>query len=130
MSHLNKKQLAELSQTLEVQRRQLRQDIREVLLRSNQEQYGELVGETHDSGDESVADLLSEVNNAALSQSIRALREVEAAQQRLQENHYGQCEDCDIEIPFERLKANPAARRCLEDQRRYEKLHDQDTATL
>lgn len=130
MSHLNKKQLAELTQTLEVQRRQLRQDIREVLLRSDQEQYAELAGETHDTGDESVADLLSDVNSAALSQSIRALREVEAAQQRMHENHYGRCEDCDIEIPFERLKAYPAARRCLEDQRRYEKLHDQDKASL
>lgn len=130
MSHLNKKQLAELSQTLEVQRRQLRQDIRDVLLRSDQEPYAELAGETHDAGDESVADLLSDVNSAALSQSIRALREVEAAQLRIHENHYGRCEDCDIEIPFERLKANPTSRRCLEDQQRYEKLHAEDKASL
>jgi DnaK suppressor protein len=130
MSHLNKKQLAELSQILEVQRRHLRQDIRDVLLRRDQERYGELVGETHDSGDESVADLLSDINGAALGQSIRALREVEAAQQRLHENHFGLCEDCEVEIPFERLKANPVARRCMTDQQRYEKLQNEDTASL
>ncbi len=130
MSHLNKKQLAELSQTLEVQRRQLRQDIREELLRNDHEQYGELAGETHDSGDESVADLLSDINTATLGQSIRALREVEAAQQRMNSKQYGRCEECDVEIPFERLRANPSARRCLTDQQLYEKLHDPDKASL
>lgn len=130
MSQLSKKQLTELQQTLEVQRLQLRQDIRDELLRHDQEQFGDVAGETHDSGDESVADLLSDINAAAIGQSIRALREVEAAQERMHEGHYGQCEDCGIEIPYERLRANPSARRCLQDQERYEKLHEQDKASL
>ncbi len=130
MSHLSKKQLSELQQTLEGQRLQLRQDIRDELLRSEQEQYGDVAGETHDTGDESVADLLSDINTAAIGQSIRALRDVEAAQQRMHDGEYGVCEDCGIEIPFERLRANPTARRCLKDQERYEKLHAQDKASL
>ncbi len=130
MSHLSKKQLTELEQTLAAQRHQLRQDIRDELLRNDQEPYAELAGETHDSGDESVADLLRDVNTATIGQSIRALREVEAAQTRMCDGDYGQCEDCGDEIPFERLKANPAARRCLKDQERYEKLHNEEKARL
>jgi len=130
MSHLSDEQLAELKQTLEVQRLQLRQDIRDELLRTDAEQYGELAGQVHDTGDESVADLLSDINTAAISQSIKSLREVEAAQERIREGYYGRCEDCEVEIPFERLKAYPAARRCLEDQERYEKLHGEENASL
>jgi RNA polymerase-binding transcription factor DksA len=130
MSHLSEEQLAELKQTLEVQRSQLRQDIRDELLRTDEEQYGELAGQVHDTGDESVADLLADINTAVISQSIKALREVEAAQERMREGYYGRCEDCEVEIPFERLKAYPAARRCIVDQERYEKLHDEGKASI
>lgn len=130
MSHLTDEQLAELKQTLEGQRVQLRQDIREELLRTDDEQYGELAGQVHDAGDESVADLLSDINTAVIGQSIKALREVEAAQERMREGYYGRCEDCEVEIPYERLKAYPSARRCITDQERYEKLHGEDTASI
>lgn len=130
MSHLTKEQLAELKETLDVQRRQLRQDIRDELLRTDEEQYGELAGQVHDSGDESVADLLSDINTAVIGQSIKALREVEAAQERMREGYYGRCEDCEVEIPFERLKAYPSARRCITDQERYEKMHDEGKASI
>jgi RNA polymerase-binding transcription factor DksA len=36
---------------------------------------------------------------------------------------YGLCEECDTEIPFERLEAYPTARRCLEHQRRHEQSY-------
>lgn len=130
MSHLTDEQLAELKQTLEGQRVQLRQDIREELLRTDDEQYGELAGQVHDAGDESVADLLSDINTAVIGQSIKALREVEAAQERMREGYYGRCEDCEVEIPYERLKAYPSARRCITDQERYEKLHGEDKASI
>jgi len=130
MSHLSDEQLAELKQTLEAQRMQLRQDIRDELLRTDAEQYGELAGQVHDTGDESVADLLADINTAAIGQSIKALREVEAAQERMREGYYGRCEECEVEIPFERLKAYPSARRCITDQERYEKMHDEGTASL
>lgn len=41
------------------------------------------------------------------------LAEVAAALRRLAEGDYGQCVDCESAIPFERLKAEPAALRCV-----------------
>ncbi len=130
MSHLSDEQLSQLKQRLEAERQQLRKDIRDELLRTDEEQYSELAGQVHDSGDESVADLLSDLNTAVLGQSIKALREVEAAQERMKEGWYGRCEDCQEEIPYERLDAYPSARRCMTHQEQYEKSHFESKSSL
>lgn len=123
MSHLSHEQVAQLSRQVEAERIRLRQDIRNELMRSDDEQYAALAGQVHDTGDESVADLLSDINAAVLSHSIKELREVEAAQERLREGTYGHCEECGEPIPFARLQAYPAARLCVADQARYEAAH-------
>lgn len=130
MSHLTDEQLSMLKQRLEAERQQLRKDIRDELLRTDEEQYSELAGQVHDSAEESVADLLSDLNTAVLGQSIKALREVEAAQERMKEGWYGRCEECQEEIPYERLDAYPAARRCMLHQEQYEKSHFESKSSL
>lgn len=117
MTALNGTQCSALTEQLEAQRKQLRADIREELLSSDNKQ---LAGQVHDAGEESVSDLLVDVNVATISRHIGELREVEAALQRLQSGAYGNCEDCGDEIPFERLKAHPSAQRCVKHQ----ELHD------
>ncbi len=130
MSHLTDEQLTSLKQRLESERQQLRNDIRDELLRTDEEQYADLAGQVHDSAEESVADLLSDLNTAMLGQSIKALREVEAAQERMKEGWYGRCEECQEEIPYERLDAYPAARRCMLHQEQYEKSHFESKSSL
>ena len=127
MSHLTHEQLSELRQLMDAELNRLRQDIRGELTRSDEEQYPKLVDGVHDAGEESVADMLTEINAAVLGNSIKALREVEAAQQRLSDGLYGSCEECGEAILFARLQVNPAARLCLADQERYEALHPQDS---
>jgi DnaK suppressor protein len=51
---------------------------------------------------------------------VEELRQVQIAQQRLEEGKYGICIDCGEEIPAERLEAMPEAVRCIKDQRIYE----------
>lgn len=130
MSHLSTEQLAQLRQQIEAERSRLRQDIREELTRREGEQYATLAGQVHDAGEESVADLLSDINAAVLSNSIKALRAVEAAQERLRQGTYGRCEECGEAIPVARLQAYPSARLCLADQERYEAAHPQDHPEL
>ncbi|MGE0080364.1 MAG: TraR/DksA family transcriptional regulator [Thiohalomonadaceae bacterium] len=120
MSHLTEAQLAELRQALLNAREQLRTEIRDELLRSDEERYGELAGQVHDPADESVADLLVDTNIAAVSRLIGELREVESALERMDMGSYGLCEECEGEIPFERLKVQPTARRDVEHQARHE----------
>lgn len=120
MNHLEPTQQQTLRELLQTHRAQLRADIREELLRKDSEQYGELAGQVRDAGEESVADMLVELNAVVLGQSIRQLREVEAALQRLESGQYGECVDCGEPIPYERLHAAPATRRCLAHQQAYE----------
>lgn len=63
-------------------------------------------------GEDRMADLNAEPEAAALERDVVELREVEAALARLHEPDFGLCEDCGVEIPFARLRINPAAKRC------------------
>jgi DnaK suppressor protein len=74
-------------------------------------------------GDERVANLLADIDQAELSRDDRELRDIEAACRRLDDGSYGICADCGATIGFERLLAEPAAARCVECQRRHEKTY-------
>ncbi len=126
MSPLDDAQLNSLQQLLTAERARLRGEIREHLLTTDREQYGELAGQVHDAGEESVADLLTDVNVAVMGRLIIELREVEAALERIATGGYGLCEDCGIDIPYARLQAYPAARRCVEHQALHEKTYAEE----
>ena len=74
-------------------------------------------------GDQEVTSLLADIDQADLSRDDRELREIEAARLRLDDGTCGICADCGAAIDFERLLAEPAARRCVECQRRHEKTY-------
>jgi RNA polymerase-binding transcription factor DksA len=73
-----------------------------------------------DEGTETFEQELDEAKRAILHDE-RGI--VQQALQRLEEGQYGICVDCGREIPAERLKAQPEAIRCVDDQRRFEAAH-------
>lgn len=54
-----------------------------------------------------------EMDMALSDRELVELGEVSAALRRLQSGGYGVCADCGAEIPFDRLKAEPWALRCV-----------------
>ena len=48
---------------------------------------------------------------------------MDLASRRLEDGSYGVCADCGSEIEYERLKAAPAAFRCIGCQRLHEKTY-------
>lgn len=122
-SSLTTHQIGRLKAVLEQQHKQLRAAIRAELLRSDAETYGELAGRVHDTGDESVADLLADVSIAVIGNHVQEVRAIETALQRIAEGGYGICIDCDGAIDPERLERQPAAARCISCQQRYETTH-------
>ena len=52
-------------------------------------------------------------DGALLDRIERTLDELAAAQERLASGTYGRCERCGLDIPAERLRARPEARRCI-----------------
>lgn len=97
--------------------RALQARVRETLLRCDAEAYGQLAGQVHDAEEESIADLLVDVNLAELTREVEEVREVDAALRRISSGVYGICIDCGERIDRKRLDAYPAAKRCLECQR-------------
>ncbi len=121
MSTLTKTQLASLTAALKARKARLMEDIRRVLARSGKEHYADLLGATHDAGDESVASLLRDVAEAEVVRDIGEVRDIVAAEGRVGAGRYGICIDCGEAIGFERLKAYPSAKRCLRCQQQREK---------
>ncbi|HUL13370.1 MAG TPA: TraR/DksA family transcriptional regulator [Methylococcaceae bacterium] len=120
---LSENQLNELKRDLKTAYRALREEIRQELLASDNEQYIDLAGQVHDQEEESVADLLVDINLASIDRHIHALQAVDAALLRISTGEYGLCTDCGCAIGYARLKVNPAAPRCYECQTKFEHTH-------
>lgn len=120
---LTEEQLKTFKASLNARREQLRTEIREHLLQSDDERFARLAGEAPDLEDAALADLLVDVNLADVSRRINELRDIEDALQRIKEGTYGICVDTGEPIELERLKANLTAKRTLRAQEVFERTH-------
>ncbi len=118
---LSDQQMHDFRRILKQRYLELRKEISEELLRSDDERYIELAGRVHDPEEEAVADLLVDLNLADIDRHIQEIRQIDAALIRIAKGDYGICIDCEQPIGIERLKANPATERCLQCQLKHEK---------
>ena len=131
MKHLKHSQIAHLDRKLEERNRELREEIRALLLQSDVEHHRDLAGMVGDVGDESVANLLADLDAAFIDRHVRDLREVEGARSRLAAGTYGVCVRCGQGIGYERLAVYPTAVRCFACEAQHEKTHAHEgTPTL
>ena len=72
-------------------------------------------------GEDIKADLDAEPEAVALRLDVIELRAIESALERLHTPDFGLCADCEEEISYARLSANPTAVRCLGCQTRRER---------
>ena len=120
---LTREQSIELGAVIEQRRRALEAEIREDKARVRSDRFGEVAGEAPDTGDQSVANLVGDLDQFDLGRDLEELRAIEAAHDRIEEGSYGSCASCGRDIEYERLRAAPAALRCIDCQRRYEQKH-------
>jgi len=123
---LDAHQTEELRLTLKDRARQLRDEIRHTLLKSDEEQYTMIADQVRDLEDDSFADLMVDVNLAEIDRDLQELRLIDAAFLRMNDGTYGRCEDCESPIEVERLRATPFASRCFDCQSSYERNHVQN----
>ena len=120
---LTPEQRGALVRLIDERRAKLAAELREEVRRARDETFGAVAGPVTDTGDEAVADLLSDLDAAEVSRDLQELRDLEAAQARLADGTYGACVDCGRDIELERLIALPAAARCLACQERHERTY-------
>jgi len=120
---LTQTQTKELQRKIDQRREALLGELREDAERTREHPYAEHAGPAPDSGDESVASLFADLEQADMTRDLQEFRALEAARERIKEGEYGICLDCGSDIGFERLKAFPAAVRCIQCQERREKTY-------
>lgn len=120
---LTSQQTKELQSTIERRREALLSELREDIERVRKDRHEDLAGQAPDPGDESVATLIADLDRADADRDFSELRGLDAARMRIADGSYGVCANCGGEIGFERLRANPAAVRCIDCQAQHEKTY-------
>ena len=120
---LKRNQLEEFERLIRQRRQQVVTELLEDVARARDESYADVAGSVTDLGDEALADLLSDLDNAEVARDMRTVRELDAALARIADGSYGACADCEGDIGLERLRAYPTAMRCIKCQEVYEKTH-------
>lgn len=119
----NRREMIELARAIEERRAALVTEIRREVARARNEPFAEVAGAVHDTGDEALADLVADVDNAEVTRDLAELRALESARARIADGSYGVCADCGGDIPVARLRVQPAAARCILCQERHEKTY-------
>jgi RNA polymerase-binding protein DksA len=103
----------------------LMEEVRQDLLKSDDDRAAMLADRVRDVGDESMADLIVDLDLADTDRDLQELKDVEAALMRMRLGTYGTCMHCGGPIRVERLAAYPTAKRCQPCQAMHEKTHVQ-----
>jgi len=122
MSNLDDTQLQTLRQLLSE---------RDVELRSEVQAARQVAADRASAPGRQVVDLGEEgeeryrtgIEHVELQRDLQELDDIDAALGRLADGSYGECLNCGMPIAFERLHAQPGARRCVACQTAYEKAH-------
>jgi len=119
-SYLTDEQLEELRGVLEATLEELGGEIRTEREGARENADAHRAGGVQDRGEESFAGSVVAVERAILRQHEGERREVQAALARIRDGSYGECQRCGEPIGYQRLRAAPAASRCLRCQERAE----------
>lgn len=101
----------------------LRKVVDEEIVHHERENYEDILGRVRDTGDDSLARSIADLNIRTLDRELQEMRDIDAAVARMDTGEYGVCLDCGEPIQLARLSAYPTARRCLICQRHYEASH-------
>ncbi len=125
--NLQNKQLDSLQAAMRARQTQLREEIRQALIKSDSEHYLQIADSVRELEDESFADLIVDVGLAEIDRDLDELRAIDAALLRVADGSYGVCEACDRPIDVKRLNLTPQALRCIDCQTIFDRTHFQKT---
>jgi RNA polymerase-binding transcription factor DksA len=123
MSVLSTAEKQQIQTALSERRAQLAAEIRSELERSGHQHFADLAGEVADAGDASVADAMVDQDIAIVRRQVEELTQVEAAQKRVAEAGFGECDECGAAIGLRRLLIVPHAVRCVACQEQHDKMY-------
>ena len=108
------------AQKLQARMGLVRTSVTEAWSRSRSDRDVANAGQVHDLKDEAFSERLAQADLAEISQEVAEIKDIEAAQLRIQLREYGRCLDCGATMDWRRLDAHPTAKRCVACQDRCE----------
>ena len=117
----NEALVEELRAALESREQELRRMIAEEHERATVELITDLEGVVGDEADQAFAKTRAGVQTELVDRHLRELDAIEAARGRIEAGTFGICPDCGYAIAVARLRASPAALRCIKCQAGHEK---------
>jgi DnaK suppressor protein len=123
---LDRENTRQLRDAMLARANQLKEDIRQTLIKTDSEQYLQIADQVHDIEAESFADLMVDVNLAEIDRDLEELRAIDASMLRIADGSYGSCVHCGKPIELARLQATPHASRCFDCQTGFERTHYQN----
>lgn len=120
---LTEYQIEALKKKLDERLVELCEEVRRELLDTEDQTYIKLAGQVHDIGEESVADLLVDLQLKEIERHIEEIKGIEAAFSRIASAKFGVCIDCRVTMDMERLEAYPIAKRCHRCQENHERIY-------
>lgn len=120
---LKTEQLHEFREQLDERYEELREEIRQDLLDTEEQHFVDLAGQVRDLEEQSVADLLVDIDLQLMDLHVAEARDIEDALARVENGTYGVCAGCGEDISPARLRAFPTAKRCRPCQERHERSH-------
>ncbi len=119
---LTKEELEQIKNRLLERKRQLLNEIADILEKEAKEEYKELIETIREDGDIASAELQESTILALAEMKAKEIEQIDAAIERIENGQYGICIECGDWISPARLEALPYALRCKECQERLEKL--------
>lgn len=121
MTTLTSQQTRLLETRLLTQRSGVLSEARAELAHATEHSYVAIAGEVPDFGDQAMASSLADYENVIARRHVEAVKELDDALLRIKAHGFGKCADCGTDIGFARLRAFPAARRCVPCQTLHER---------
>jgi RNA polymerase-binding transcription factor DksA len=112
---LDAQTLSELKQRLLAEKTRLEDELSRIAKPTNDKvSYDTTFNQIGTDEDENASEIEEYTDNLALESSFeKQLKETLEALERIEAGTYGKCENCQADIPIERLRAYPAAKTCL-----------------
>lgn len=119
---LTQEQLQVLERQLDQREAELQRQVAAARQAAAQEPsaYGREVADPGEAGEERIR---VGIQHVELQRDQQELRDIDDARRHIADASYGECIACGRAIPYERLRAQPAALRCIACQSAHEKLH-------
>lgn len=111
---LTPEQLSKLKERLLEEKKRMEEELGRIGKPTNESgDYSTSFNEIGTDEDENATEVEEYTDNLALENSLeKQFKDVLEALERIEAGNYGKCENCDSEIPLDRLMAFPAAKTC------------------